>query len=424
MIVRMLDQSCAWLEDNNTCGLEPQPSLFRESRVRPPLPIWHSGKTPNRRTKKQQAAQKDKSIVATSSPETPVVPLTKKEGSTTNQRTLLQKVSDQEKNIMGETDASKTNKSLEAPPKPTSPRRKAVRKARKGPKSTQKAKSILDLPMFHSGTNGKYKLTSGFLNKAADNSSVDTITENSSYDDPILVEAMDGVAKKKKSLSIETGINEIPAEKDGPKTVTNAPSQEVKASVPTRKFIEYKPKAEQAQPRQEVLDTMIDQFRHSRSKLEKGESTLSPRKRGLPPSPNVNRWSNIPSVVQKNSSSSSSELTNDKIDSILSFQGKLQQRMARVRMIAPTFLEEEEAMQRREGCDPDEEISDPVVDEKEAGNNKSDEENVGPYRRTSSSETERLAALALAEKLRERANRLKEKRRQRESSVPNLGITA
>jgi hypothetical protein len=141
----------------------------------------------------------------------------------------------------------------------------------------------------------------------------------------------------------------------------------------------------------------------------------------------MNRWSSIPTVVQNNSSSSSSELTSDMPEVTMSFQDRLQQRMTRVRMIAPTFLEEEEAMQQqREGRDPDEEISDPVVEEKDAGNqynHKSDEQNVGPPR-ANTSETERLAALALAGKLRERANRLKEKRRQRENSLPNLGITA
>eukprot|EP00977_Amphora_coffeiformis_P011915 scaffold2917_cov191-Amphora_coffeaeformis.AAC.8 len=498
LLVRMLDRSCAWLEDSNTCGLGPQPSLLKQTtRVRP---TTLAETTQPRRSKKQHINSSQRSVQSQQSSLPSNLPKSSSKASKTNRlpqlpllsklatTTAEQSVQESEEQILGQPDVS--TKDANVPkfptiPAPKSNRPKFNRKVRKGPRSTKKAKTMFDLPMFKSGADGEYKLSSGFFNKASDSSSLETMTDTSSYDNPIRLEGLEELSKagtrddddyynagsptgtpKISNLKQETTETDwfakfaekssaTPFLKATPFLETEFQPQhqfdtQVKKDFPEDDVLK-KPartlrfETEKVETSQKVLDVTSNQYyfngfssnkTSSGPRPEKEELSFSPRKQGLPPSPNANRTSFV--KVDSNVYSDESEM--------MTFQDKLQMRLTRVREIAPTLLEDSDSLNggefyagigSPEAREPDEEIAEPVCDNEEAEvahpvsktkknhnyidyseNPKSDEENNqgnSTASRRSQSETERLAALALAEKLRQRAARLKEKRRQRET---------
>ena len=125
------------------------------------------------------------------------MPLVNKVAATTAGRAILQKVYDSEKQILGKSDVPKESMdpttSVVSSQKPNRPR--PSRKARKGPRSSRKHRSMFDLQLFRNGESGEYKLSRGFFNKTSDSSSLETITDNSSYENPIRLEGMEELNK-------------------------------------------------------------------------------------------------------------------------------------------------------------------------------------------------------------------------------------
>lgn len=368
---------------------------------------------------------------------------------------------------------------------------------------------MFDLPMFKSGVDGEYKLSSGFFDKTSDSSSLETITDNSSYDNPIRLEGMEELHKshtmnddeeydlgvptpKASNVHEENARNarffNLPDQSNPPfsklppfpdaaiydhQSLDHSSLQEyqppadaqqldasVRQTVPFKHTTEKQPtpvianETEEGAPSRKIIDITSSRYcLDVDPRPEKEELSYSPRKQGLPPSPNLNR----PASTVQVEPTLSPEVASDGSE-ILTFQDKLQQRLTRVREIAPTLLEESsdsfiggdvyEMPSHVETRDPDEEISEPVLDDEDAcvvgqadsesntANNKdrdvvgyqqnhgsehpkSDEENNQGNSSASSrshSEHERLAALALAEKLRQRAAKLKENRRKRDKN--------
>ena len=447
MLVRMLDRGCAWLEENPTCGVDTRPSLLRESKVRPTNPSIQRNKRRIGRRKKNANQNR------TSLPSTLPKPSPKNKRVASAAAPIAGALVPQtEKKSVLNSEGSKPNLALKKTAIPFKPNRPTnERKVKKGPKSRKKSKNLFELPLFKNGTSGEYKLSRGFFNKPSESSSLETSTDSSSYENPI------GANEIEDSLGEDDSLNKFRA------LVAEVRHylcrQSIIHQLPiTRIYTHFFVLQNQKGPPSPEKGPMVSETRKFNFESRGLDPTdiSKPKRKG--PQTQSDRMQELPPTPTHGSEAIDAETT-------ISFQDKLQQRLTRVRDTAPMLMDgNTESIEsvdlynlpkRHEGRDPDESIGGNILkttpgrkDPPESGKRKSSrspshssslrknsmdttkngvprytadktnqekrqERNLHANTAVDRSETERLAALALAEKLRKRATDLKEKRRHR-----------